>query len=50
MKFAGKNCILIINISIGSKILPISILSKYKDENELLLDRNTTLIITKYFL
>ena len=50
MKFTGKNCcILIINVSIGSKILPISMLSKYKDENEVLLDRNATLIITDTF-
>jgi hypothetical protein len=50
MQFSGKNCcILVIQVTKGSRVLPLKHLSKYTEENEYLLDRNSTLIVTNLF-
>lgn len=43
-------CVMEITVSKGSKILPLQKLSMYKDEEEILLDRDATLICTGKYL
>lgn len=46
-RFTNKDCcVLQITVSAGSKVLPIRALSKEPDEEEVLLDRDGTLIVT----
>lgn len=49
--FSGtKCCILVITVTPGSKVLDISYLSRYKDENEILLDRGGSLFVTNTYI
>jgi hypothetical protein len=53
LKFAESYkqcCVLEITVSKGSKILPLQSLTKYKDEEEVLLDRNGSLICTEQYM
>ena len=53
LKFAetyNNCCVMEITVSKGSKILPLQILTQYKDEKEILLDRNGTLISTGQYI
>jgi hypothetical protein len=50
-KFAGENCcVLKIIVSPGSKILYIKDISRYKNENEILLDKNGILLATSSYI
>jgi len=45
--FSGKNCcVLQITVSAGSKVLPIKDLSRYQEEEEVLLDRDSIFFVT----
>jgi len=48
--FSARNCcILIINVSKGSKVLMLNKVSRHQEESEILLNRNGTLIVTDSF-